>query len=113
MDFQSFRGDAKIRQLGREIFNSNFKTKFILVLCRLCTKLAQNLGIANIPQTVTQGFTEVISKNVEYRKSKNLKVPDFLQLLIELNESTKHEEQRFTFDDLIANVVLFFIAGKS
>lgn len=81
-------------------------------MSRLCTKLAQNLGIGNIPQTVTESFTEVISKNVEYRKSQIHKMPDFLQLLIDLNESTKNEKQRFTFEDLIANVILFFLAGK-
>lgn len=82
-------------------------------MSRLCNKLAQNLGIGNIPQTVTESFTEVISKNVEYRKSQTSKVPDFLQLLIELFESTKNEKERFTFEDLIANVILFFLAGKS
>lgn len=111
LDFQSFRGDAKFRQLGKEIFNSNFKSKIFLVMSRLCNKLAQNLGIVNIPQILTESFTEVISKNVKYRKSQTLKVPDYLQLLIELFESTENEKQRFTFEDLIANVIMFFLAG--
>ncbi|XP_066154470.1 probable cytochrome P450 6a13 [Euwallacea fornicatus] len=112
LDFGSFTSkEAQFRKMGREIFRSTLSSKVQLVLSRMCQDTAQNLGISNIPLVVTEFFTKVISDNIKYRKEKNVVVPDFLQLLMELYESDKENKYNFTIEDLIGNVILFFIAG--
>ncbi|XP_066257293.1 probable cytochrome P450 6a13 [Euwallacea similis] len=112
LDFGSFTSkEARFRKMGREIFRSTPSSKLYLILTRMCQDTAQKLGITNIPTVVTDFFTQVISENMKYRKEKNVVIPDFLQLLTELYESDKKEKYNFTFEDLIGNVISFFIAG--
>lgn len=82
------------------------------MLSRICSKTAQMIGIVNIPDVVTQFFTEIVSENVKHRQTNHINKPDFTQLVMDLHESTKDQENPFTFDNLIANIILFFIAGK-
>lgn len=112
LEFGSFKSkDAKFRKMGKEIFTVDFKRAVNLLLCRICENTAQNIGISNIPSVVTNFFTEVITENVKYRRENNIRRPDFTQLLMDLHDSTKGQDNHFTFDEMIANVIIFFIAG--
>ncbi|CAG9766611.1 unnamed protein product [Ceutorhynchus assimilis] len=112
LDFGSFSSEeGEFRKMGKEIFRSTPKRKLYLMLTRICEPIARYLGINNIPEPVTEFFTETLTETVKFRQINNSRKSDFLQLLINLYETTKDEEKPFTFDDLIGNVILFFIAG--
>ena len=98
--------------MGKEVFNVDFKRAVYLLLSRICPTTAENLGICNIPAEVTKFFAAVIEENIRHRKANNITRPDFTQLLMDLQEATKDHEKPFTFDELIGNVILFFIAGR-
>ncbi|KAL1509557.1 hypothetical protein ABEB36_004271 [Hypothenemus hampei] len=109
LECKSFASEeAVFRKMGKEIFRSTPKSKLFLVLSRLCSDTAQKLGVNNIPEVVTQFFTEIITETIQYRQKNGIKIQDFLDLLIGLYES---KENNFSFNDLIGNVILFFIAG--
>lgn len=112
LEFGSFKSEeAKFRRMGKEVFMVDFRRAVYLLMSRICEQTAVNLGVVNIPSIVTKFFDEIITENVKYRRTNKINRPDFTQLLMDLEESTKNEESPFTFEELIANVILFFIAG--
>lgn len=112
LEFGSFRSDdAPFRKMGKELFRSTWTSKVSLLLSRLAPKTAQNIGITNIPTNVTEFFAHVIEQTVQYRRKNNIVKNDFMQLLMDLNVATERSENPFTFDELIGNLITFFIAG--
>ncbi|XP_050299545.1 probable cytochrome P450 6a21 isoform X2 [Anthonomus grandis grandis] len=112
LEFESFKDpDTKFRKIGKEIFRPTIMSRITLLLSRICPKFAQSIGLSNIPRVVTEFFTQVVTDNVKYRKDNNVSKPDITQLLMDLHEATKDQKDGFTFDDLIGNIIVFFIAG--
>lgn len=52
-----------------------------------------------------------MKQTLDYRKKNNIRRPDFLQLLIDINQTNGNVEV-LKFEQIVANTILFFIAGK-
>ncbi|ERL93976.1 cytochrome P450 6a2 [Dendroctonus ponderosae] len=112
LDAGSFTSeDAKFRVIGKKLFESSLKTKMHLLVGRINVKLAQFLGMRVIPESVTEFFSEVITENARFRQENNVRKIDLMQLLLDLYESSKGQDDGFSFDDFVGNVIAFFIAG--
>nr|AEL88547.1 cytochrome P450 CYP6DJ2v1 [Dendroctonus rhizophagus]UUB32644.1 cytochrome P450 CYP6DJ2 [Dendroctonus rhizophagus] len=103
--------EAKFRLIGRKFFESNLKTKMHLIIGRINVKVAQFLGMRVIPDFLTNFFTEVIAENARFRQENNVRKADLMQLLLDLYESSKGQDDPFTFDNFVGNVIVFFLAG--
>ncbi|KAF7285049.1 hypothetical protein GWI33_012354 [Rhynchophorus ferrugineus] len=103
--------NSKFRQMAKEFVKVDFGRSIRLLMSRICEKTAQRLGINNVPTIMTEFFSSVIENNIEARRKYNIHRIDFLDLMMEVMDSTKDDKNPFTYDNLIANIILFFIAG--
>ncbi|KAK5638809.1 hypothetical protein RI129_013104 [Pyrocoelia pectoralis] len=78
-------------------------------------KLAKKLGIRTTPVEVTNFFFKVIEDTVNRRRDDVVTRNDFLQILLDLTNSTDEknisEKQHLTIAELTAQAFLFFLAG--
>ncbi|KAG5873358.1 hypothetical protein JTB14_000486 [Gonioctena quinquepunctata] len=113
IECNSFKNpDAEFRKAG---LNSLQKKDMLHSLKKMVISkapdLALKLGIESVRKDVSQFFYDVIGKTIDYRKTNNTTRADFLQLLINLMENTKDSENPFTMEQLVAQVLVFFVAG--
>lgn len=52
-----------------------------------------------------------MKQTLDYRNKNNIRRPDFLQLLMDINQANGNVEV-LKFEQIVANTILFFIAGK-
>lgn len=112
VDSNSFDGThTEFRQQGKNVFKFDLKIipKFIMITT--FPELSRKLGIAAGKEETKNFFGEVVKNTIEYRRKNNVRRPDFLQLLIDMNENSKDNEKPFSLDEIVANTILFFIAG--
>ncbi|XP_013788258.1 cytochrome P450 3A9-like isoform X2 [Limulus polyphemus] len=124
---------------ARKLFNKDVKPLDILAFMN--PKLARFFGINIIGEEMVNFFKNVTNQIIEYRQEHNEKQNDFLQLMLDAQESTQeveddhdevnnlmdsahvHEDENKEFvlkpskrkiltrDDILANSILFFLAG--
>lgn len=82
-----------------------------LMIIGKAPKLALKLGLVGTRPDVSEYFHQMVSETLEFRKKNNIQRPDFLQLLGELKESTANSNDPFTFEQIVAQVFVFFVAG--
>uniref|UniRef100_A0A1Y1KCH3 Cytochrome P450 n=1 Tax=Photinus pyralis TaxID=7054 RepID=A0A1Y1KCH3_PHOPY len=74
--------------------------------------LALKLGIRTIPAEVSNVFQKLVREAVEMREKSGVKRGDFLQVLLDLKNSTDEEEQpHLSITEMTAQAFLFFVAG--
>ncbi|KAG1676700.1 Cytochrome P450 3A5 [Nymphon striatum] len=123
--------DHEFVKMARKVFDQGFSWKLVLMLN--FPKLAAKLGVTFIDDGVANYFANLVRKIINLRKYEE-KSPDFLSLLKESmeegafddskpkkpkkpkietsNEDWKKESKKFMTEDLvIAQCVLFFLAG--
>ena len=98
--------DAEFRAMGRELFTFNFRRAIKSFIAINFPKLAMQLSLRISVEKVGNFFRKVVTDTVKLRQEENIHRNDFLQLLINLQESTN-----FTHDEMTAQVISFFIAG--
>lgn len=101
----------KFREIGREIFRIDLVKGAKIAFSRLWEGAAIEAGLGPLSQKITQYFTDVVTETMEHRTKNNEKRQDFMQLVIDLYQATKDQDRPFTFDHLVANIIVFFIAG--
>lgn len=60
---------------------------------------------------ITDFFISLVKQTLDHRSKNNTRRPDFLQLLIDINQANGNVEV-LKFEQIVANTILFFIAGK-
>ncbi|XP_057670734.1 probable cytochrome P450 6a20 isoform X2 [Diorhabda carinulata] len=102
----------KFRHIGKEILTSrNILESFALIIRNYAPDLALKMRLPSTKPEALTFFKDIISQTIQYRKENNVKRDDFLQLVMNLMEETQDTDFPFTLDQLVANVILFFVAG--
>nr|AZR39432.1 cytochrome P450 [Agasicles hygrophila] len=113
LEGNSFKSDNHIfRDIGKQQTEENsFWWRIKVTIMNYHPDLAIKLGLEHIKKEVKQFFTDTVAKTVNYRKTNNVTRPDFLQLCINMMDNTKDSDDPFTFQTLVSEVHLFFVAG--
>lgn len=112
LDFNCLLGDNTFREITDIGLILSLKIKITRVLIRIAPKLARKLGLSMVDKKVTTFFSNITSENVAKRRNLNIKRSDFTQLLMDLQDNNKNKNIRFEMNDIIANCLIFFLAGK-
>nr|CAD7263123.1 unnamed protein product [Timema shepardi] len=76
--------NAEFRKWGRKMFEPGPENTFRSILCFLYPSVASILRVRSMVSGVTEFFQTVVRETIEYRETKNISRPDFMQLLIQL-----------------------------
>lgn len=112
LEAQSFSNkDSKFRTLASDVFKPSIFDSLSLIMGRISENFSRKLGIPTNPKYVTKFFVDIVTETIKYRRGNNIKRPDFIQLLMDLQENTKNDEKPFTFNEVVANAIVFYFAG--
>lgn len=104
--------DAEFRKQGRRLFEMDFLKVITNLIFISVPKFAKFLNLAGMPRDQIDFFLDVVRKNMDFREKNNLKRNDFFQLLMDIKKQSEEKgEIPFTFEELAAQVFLFFVAG--
>ncbi|KAF5287030.1 hypothetical protein FQA39_LY16144 [Lamprigera yunnana] len=116
IDCNSFKNpNSKFRKFTRRVF---MRTKFETLKKDFCTaypSVARYFRLSKTPTDVTDFFTNIIRETVKRREETKEVRNDFLQILIDLKNTTgckkDEQENNLTIEQVTAQAFLFFIAG--
>lgn len=104
--------NAEFRRYGREVFEKPRHSLEFLALVNVFQNVSRMFHVKMIPDDVTAFFMKVVRDTVEHREKNNISRNDFMDLLIKLkNERKSNPEEAITFNELVAQVFVFFLAG--
>lgn len=116
--------DCEIRKYGQQFFKPTFKNMWRINLAVMLPKLSKLLGTRFVDKDVGDFMIETVRQNLEYREKNNITRKDFFQLLMQLRntgkvnendnwstEANSGTEKAFTLEEIAAQAHLFFIAG--
>ncbi|XP_063929830.1 cytochrome P450 6a8-like [Zophobas morio] len=98
--------DAEFRKMGKEIFQYSIWGSLKAFVSMNLPKLSLQLGITSVTKEVQNFFTGIVTDTVNMRHDNNIRRNDFLQILMDLKDSSG-----LTLDEIAAQVFLFFAAG--
>ncbi|XP_063930010.1 cytochrome P450 6a2-like [Zophobas morio] len=98
--------DAEFRAMGHKIFQPGFLKSIKAFFAMNLPNLALQLGVKTTSEDIAKFFKNIVAGTVKLRKEKNIRRNDFLQILMDLEDSAN-----FTIGEMAAQVFLFFIAG--
>lgn len=119
------------RRMGIKIFEMSWKQKFQASCAMFIPALRKIMKFKFTQDDVEEFFNGVVKQTINYRETNNYERNDFMQLLIQLKnqgflsadkgdtkwtekQGTSNQElQKLSYEDLVANAFLFFVAGKS
>ncbi|KAJ8981922.1 hypothetical protein NQ317_002092 [Molorchus minor] len=103
--------DAEFRRMGRKLFEEfNLSDQINLFMTINMPKLANKLGIPNIQKEVSKFFFQSVRETVDFREKNNVRRNDFLQLLMDMKNSTD-ASVKINMNEVTAQAFLFFVAG--
>lgn len=102
--------NAEFRRYGREVFEKPRHSLLFFTLLHMFKNVSRMFHLKTIADDVTAFFMEVVRDTVEHREKNNISRNDFMDLLIKLKNETNPEEA-ITFNELAAQVFVFFLAG--
>lgn len=116
--------EHEFRKYGGRFFEPNFMNTFRFNMSYMSPFLTKLFGVRFTDKDVTDFMMETIRQNLEYRENNNVFRKDFFQLLIQLRNLGKVQEDgdwvtkqankknvTMTLGDITAQAYLFFIAG--
>lgn len=101
--------NAKFRKMGQKVFTERRHGRMIFAFAQAFPDLARKLGLAFIPQDVSEFFMKVVKDTVEYREREQIQRNDFMNLLIELKN--RNDNDGLTLEQVAAQAFVFFLAG--
>lgn len=102
---------AEFKKQGLTFFDMTPMLYVKAICSRLFPKLSKKLGMTLGKEGPKIFFSNAIKNTVEYRAKNNIRRNDFLQILIDMNNETKDQTKKFSFEEMVSNSILFFIAG--
>lgn len=113
----------EIRKYGHMFFNASFKNIIRANLAVMNPALAKFLRLRFADKEVSDFFVETVRQNLEYRQKNNVTRKDFFQMLIQLRNTGKIQDddwhtnngasnaEAITLEQMAAQAFFFFI-GK-
>lgn len=125
LDVDCFANDkSEIRKYGHMFFNASFKNIIRANLAVMNPALAKFLRLRFADKEINDFFVETVRQNLEYREKNNYSRKDFFQMLIQLRNTGKIQEdgvdsptndrgsaEAITLEQMAAQAFFFFI-GK-
>lgn len=117
---------SEFREFGRRIFNPKRKSSFLkfLAFTFLSKEVLEFFRIKQMSPEIENFFMGIVKSTVDYREKNNVQRKDFMQLLLQLKNKGKVEEEEndlstkllrdeqiLTMNELTAQCFVFFIAG--
>ncbi|XP_076635164.1 cytochrome P450 6A1-like [Colletes latitarsis] len=104
--------NSKFRQIGREIFNTNFITNLKFRFKQYFPEVYDLFGYVAPYNNVTKFIMTLTSETMQYREKNNIVRPDFINVLMELKKRPeKVSADELTDIRLAAQAFIFFAAG--
>ncbi|PNF35807.1 putative cytochrome P450 6a14 [Cryptotermes secundus] len=122
--------DAEFRRWGRKLFESSIILSLTGSLSALFPSMVSLLKLRSIDAKVSEYFHSMVQDTVNYREKNNIKRNDFMQLLIQIKNRGKVEEEHgyleqnghgdlenksdengLSMNSLAAQAFVFFVAG--
>ncbi|KAL1492263.1 hypothetical protein ABEB36_012738 [Hypothenemus hampei] len=111
VDCNSFdESQNEFRKNGRLLFRTSFTKSLKRFILSYFPNFFHLLQLKLTPAAL-DFFVNVVKQAMEFRSKNNVHRNDFLQLLIDMNQEKKDGEKPFSFEQIVANTILFFIAG--
>lgn len=99
--------DNEFRKIAKAVFSPPKWETVRFFFMNSFQELSKLLGLTFNTKETIKFFVDVISKSLNYRETNDVRRNDFLQLLIQLKKS----DETMTFNDVVANSFVFFLAG--
>lgn len=108
--------NSEFRRQGKRVFDNNLPRMMKMIFILNFQELARKMGLRFTISGVTEFFMNLLRDTVKYREENNVHRNDFLSLLMQIMNTGKLEGEtkeigKMTFNELAAQVFLFFIAG--
>lgn len=109
--------EAKFLEMGRLYFSEGRNRGLKHFLRSKFQNVARFLRVCETPKPVTEFFMSVVKKTIEYREQENIKKNDVMDLLIQLKNYGKFDDEPsetigfLTFNEIVAHAFVFFAAG--
>ncbi|KAG5669768.1 hypothetical protein PVAND_000062 [Polypedilum vanderplanki] len=109
--------NTEMMQMGKFFDLTNKRTRANFFFVNIFPKLAKRLRMKVTPQFISNFFIPMIQQTYEYRIKNDDNRNDFLSLLIQIKKYGKLKDEEMenvgtmTFNELIAQSFIFFIAG--
>jgi cytochrome P450 family 6 len=84
--------DAEFRQWGRKIFTPSVRRSIILFISSTVPSLLSVLKVSSLDTSISKYFRNMVKETVNYRERNNITRNDFMQLLIQIKNKVKLEE---------------------
>jgi cytochrome P450 family 6 len=91
--------DAEFRQWGRKLFQSSFKTPIIGIVRTVLPSVVGVLKLRALDHNVSKYFQKMVQETVDYRETNSITRKDFMQLLIEIKNKGKLEEENTNLEN--------------
>lgn len=96
--------DAKLRQIGKKIFDVPTSNIVSRSLMATNVKLARFLGLRELHKDCSDFFLKCVEDTIEYREKNNVQRKDYIDLMIKLkNNEAESKENRLTLIEIAAN----------
>ncbi|XP_036325016.1 probable cytochrome P450 9f2 [Rhagoletis pomonella] len=108
--------DNTFYMLGRKATSFSFWMNLRLLLIIQCKGLAKLLRIEFVDKNSTKYFCQLVLDAFKYRKERNIRRPDIINLLMEARglfptDSPKAHNREWTDTEMVAQCFLFFFGG--
>lgn len=104
--------NSKFIEYGKRIFTSVSRSQSVSQIIVLAAPdLGRRLGIVVTPREISDFFINLVKGTIEYRRKTKMIRKDFLQILMDLEDSNKNTEGTLTIEEMAAQAFLFFLAG--
>jgi cytochrome P450 family 6 len=84
--------DAEFREWGRKAFAPSVKNSIITFVALTVPRLLSVLKLTTLDPTISKYFRNMVEETVNYRERNNIKRNDFMQLLIQIKNKVKLDE---------------------
>ncbi|XP_045523359.1 probable cytochrome P450 6a17 [Pieris brassicae] len=113
-----FKSNTEFHRRGQQFFEyTSFYWTVMRAIAFFAPEAFKALRINRINPGINNFFYNLVKDTVDYRKKNGYRRNDFLQTLIDIKDRetlpslSGTEEYRFTFNDIIANTLLYMFAG--
>ncbi|KAF2879260.1 hypothetical protein ILUMI_26906 [Ignelater luminosus] len=104
--------NSKFIEYGKRMFTSISKSQTLSQVIVLASPdLGRRLGIVITPREISDFFINIVRETIEYRRKANVVRKDFLQILMDLQDTDKNTEGALTIEEVAAQAFVFFLAG--
>jgi cytochrome P450 family 6 len=84
--------DAEFRDWGRKLFVPSVKNSILTVVTLTAPRLLSMLKVSTLDPSISKYFRNMVEETVNYREKNNITRNDFMQLLIQIKNKVKLEE---------------------